>query len=199
MPMSSLKCLLLLSLYGVGALVPWTAFADRRTKPYEAPERARDSASYLINFWVTPVFQMVSGQIVDGSGPVETPEDTVTDLEADLGLDPHLALGLGLKFEHKNRWLPDVRFDYLPLQFDGVHALSKNLRVGQMSFRENQVVKTSLHAVAIDFTFLYHPLRLGTLRRPWLEVALGATLRSTQALLKRSARSILARALRTCR
>ncbi len=159
------------------------ATADSLTKPYIKPERARDAAPYLINIWTTMLYQTVSGRIVDGSGPVEVPEDPVTDLEGDLGLEAHLAVALSAKLEHRNKWWPDVRFDYTPLEFNGEHALSKNLRIGQMSFRDGQVVQTKLHAVAFDFTLLYHPLRVGSERRPWLDVALGVTARSTQARL----------------
>jgi len=52
-----------------------------------------------------------------------------------------------------------------------------------MSFRANQRVRTRLRAAIWDFTLLYHPLRLGTKKRPWLHVGLGVVGRSTQALL----------------
>jgi hypothetical protein len=165
------------------AVVSASAHADRRHLPYEEPERMASSSAYMVSFWLTPQYQHATGVIIDGTGTLEPGEVNRTDLQNDLGLSAHGALVLGIQLEHKNRYWPDVRFDYLPLEFFGTHGLSKNLRVGQMSFQAGQQVQTRFQAIALDLTLLYHPLRLGAQARPWLIAALGLTVRTTQAAL----------------
>ena len=163
--------------------VSTSAHADRRYLPYEAPERTAAPATYLIKFWLTPQYQHATGVIIDGSGTLEPGETNRTDLQDDLGLAPHAALAVGVQLEHRNRYWPDVRLDYLPLEFFGTHRLSRDLRVGQMSFQAGQQVQTRFQAIAFDLTLLYRPMRLGDLAKPWLEVSLGLTARTTQAAL----------------
>ncbi len=157
------------------------ALGDRRNYPYVAPAKPLAHKGFTVSVWTTTYYQAVTGDIIEAGAAVEEPEDTVTDLKDDLGLERELALGIGVLVAHQSPWWPDVRFDYYPVEFVGQHVLSKNLRIGDMSFRAGQLVKSRFEAVMLDSTLLYTPLRLGQKRSPWLILELGATIRHTEA------------------
>lgn len=157
--------------------------ADLRNKPYQAPLPPIEFDAFVLSVALTTTYQWVTGELVEGSGPVEAPEDPVTDLQDDLALEPDIALGVSVEASHKSRWWPDLRFDYTPIEFTGKHQLEKNLRVGNMSFLKGQVVRSQLEAISLDLTLLYRPIKVGSTERPSFLMALGLTARNVQAAL----------------